>query len=288
MDGDGATREIPPARHQSHFPTHARAPGDVETVFMLSLFFGPRRAVTSTREDFSPEEEILFSLGRAIKDGNRGRINQLLRLVNVDARLNFIADRMPGLDQPIKELLADGGTVLILAVGLNDHITVEALIKNGANANIATVTQGLTPLMLASHSGQEKCVDALISTHTVDVNIGTSKEGLTPLMLAAEIGHVDICTKIVGEPGCNVNARVDRDGVSLSASDIAERAGHDAVVLLLSTMEDRKGGMAGDIMRAIDGSTGDVVSVSRFQHWLHSVCSTTATMVDLDLLRVGT
>ena len=79
---------------------------------------------------------------------------------------------------------------------------VEYLINHGADIN-QTTANGLTPLHLASQSGNQSIVEYLV-THHADVN-AKNKDGWMPLHLASQAGYQSIVEYLVTN-GANANA----------------------------------------------------------------------------------
>jgi ankyrin len=85
--------------------------------------------------------------------------------------------------------LPSGETPLMAAAQRGDVETVRALLKGGANPNAKQAGTGHTALMWALTERHAGVVDALVK-HGADVNLA-STTGFTPLMFAAQQGDVD-------------------------------------------------------------------------------------------------
>ena len=78
------------------------------------------------------------------------------------------------------------------------------LIQAGANVNGANRLKAVTPLLIASTSGNAAMIDLLLKSGA-DANLANAL-GTTPLMLAAASGKVD-AVKTLLDHGADVNAR---------------------------------------------------------------------------------
>jgi ankyrin repeat protein len=97
----------------------------------------------------------------------------------------------------------DGMTALHWAAFHNDVETVQWLIAAGANAKAVTRMGGITPLSLASSSGNAALIEILLKAGA-DVN-AAAEDGATPLMAAALSGDAGAVTVLV-KRGAEVNA----------------------------------------------------------------------------------
>ncbi len=83
-----------------------------------------------------------------------------------------------------------GMTPLIMASMSGNADVIEALIAAGADVNMAKST-GATPLMLAAASGKVDAVRSLLD-HGAGVNAKETSHGQTALMFAAGMGRGDV------------------------------------------------------------------------------------------------
>ncbi|MGL9732402.1 MAG: ankyrin repeat domain-containing protein [Wolbachia sp.] len=87
---------------------------------------------------------------------------------------------------------------MLLHVAVSALVKVTELLTNiGADVNVATKAEGLTPLHIAAEKGHMEIVDALIKQKE-NVN-AEDKEGVTPLHLDAVNGHVEIANALLKE-----------------------------------------------------------------------------------------
>ncbi|MGL9762745.1 MAG: ankyrin repeat domain-containing protein [Wolbachia sp.] len=87
---------------------------------------------------------------------------------------------------------------MLLHVAASGLVKVTELLTNiGADVNVATKAEGLTPLHIAAEKGHMEIVDALIKQKE-NVN-AEDKEGVTPLHLDAVNGHVEIANALLKE-----------------------------------------------------------------------------------------
>ena len=97
----------------------------------------------------------------------------------------------------------DGTTALHLAVRQNDLGTVDALIKQGANAK-ATTRYGVTPMSLAAINGNAAILRMLLDAGA-DPDTATPG-GETALMTAARTGSIE-AVRLLLDRGASVNAK---------------------------------------------------------------------------------
>ena len=138
------------------------------------------------RSNFTAQEEMQFSLARAIMLRDTGRVAQLLSLpmLDVNAALDYGAEA-PGSSPKHDnlDLLEDGrqdgpkgkdgrptcstefpgGSFLMLAAAAGDAKTAAALLAKGANVNAASSFDRVTALMVASRRGDAAIVALLLA-----------------------------------------------------------------------------------------------------------------------------
>ncbi|HWI17141.1 MAG TPA: ankyrin repeat domain-containing protein, partial [Vicinamibacterales bacterium] len=89
----------------------------------------------------------------------------------------------------------DGMTALHWAASHGDAALTQMLLSAGANVRATTRLGGITPLHMASQSGHAAVVAALIAAGA-ETNAATST-GATSLMLAARSGSTDTVTRLI-------------------------------------------------------------------------------------------
>ena len=127
----------------------------------------------------------------------------------------------------------DGFTPLDYAIGRNHVPTVEMLLKSGARPDEPN-SNGITPLVLALSDGRYYAAKALID-HGADVNLASGKEAITPLMaVATQITAQTRQTHVTQGPAPAVLAdELIRKGAKLNAvsthgvTALMIAAGHD-------------------------------------------------------------
>jgi ankyrin repeat protein len=97
----------------------------------------------------------------------------------------------------------DGMTALHWAASRDDLAMAEMLVRAGANVRATTRLGGLTPLWMASQTGNARLIELLLDAGA-DAN-GATTLGVTPIMMAAAVGSVD-AVKLLVIRGANVNA----------------------------------------------------------------------------------
>jgi len=124
----------------------------------------------------------------------------------------------------------DGMTALHWAAYREDLEIASALVQAGANVNVANRLNAVTPLLIASNTGNAAILDLLLKAGA-DANLANS-HGTTPLMLAAASGKAE-AVKTLLDHGANVNAReLSRRQTALMFAAALNR---DAVVRLLAS-----------------------------------------------------
>ena len=103
----------------------------------------------------------------------------------------------------------DGMTALHWAARQGDLELAQMLMYAGANVKASTRLGGYTPIILASQNGNAALIDALIKAGA-DAKVATSN-GTTPLMLAASSGKAD-AVKVLLDAGADANAKENTRG----------------------------------------------------------------------------
>ena len=103
----------------------------------------------------------------------------------------------------------DGATALHWAAAREDAAMAKMLLAAGAGVKAVTREGSITPLIMASMSGNSTIIDALVRAGA-DVNFAKSA-GTTPLMLAAASGKVDAVRALL-DYGALVNAKETAHG----------------------------------------------------------------------------
>ena len=162
-----------------------------------------------------------------------------LLLSAADADLRLVQAVQNGDIQAVRSLLqqkadvnaaqGDGMTALHWAVYKDDLETAQLLLQAGANVNVTTRINALTPLIMASKNGDAALIAALLKSGA-DSNTATT-DGMTPLMAAAASGHVDAAALLLDQ-GANVNAKEASHGQTALMFAAAENRG--AMISLLA------------------------------------------------------
>jgi hypothetical protein len=85
---------------------------------------------------------------------------------------------------------------------------VEALLDNGADPNMATTTDGSTPLIMASRLGYNLVVEALLGKGA-DPNKARTTDGLTPLFIASQDRDLEVVEALLKYGADPNKARTD-------------------------------------------------------------------------------
>lgn len=170
---------------------------------------------------FSDEEVLLFL--DAASSGNEDAVRSILsknsnEIVNavistgtgVTALMRAVQDNKPSVVEillksgaDIERVRSDGCNALHLAAIFGHNGIVSALINAGADINAGIAKTGVTPLILASQSGNLEVVKLLLAS---GANVASFTEnGCTPLSLAAQNGHFNVASVLLSA-GANVNA----------------------------------------------------------------------------------
>lgn len=120
-------------------------------------------------------------------------------------------------------------SVLLSASCSNMPKTIRAAIEEGANPNITRLTDGYTPLLLASWYGSLDNLKVLVDMGA-DINLTTINDNASALMIAAQKGFVEIVEYLLSLGADQTLA--DKDGDT--ALSLAQKMGHLAIVELLS------------------------------------------------------
>ena len=130
-------------------------------------------------------------------------------------------------------------TALAVAAQNGKLRAAEALVSLGADLNGPVAKGGYTPLMLASVSGSDDLVKALIE-HGAKVN-AANPGGVTALMIAAAGNRPNVAAVLL-KSGAEVNARSEDGRTALS---IARANNSDAVIKLLEDAAQHSGSKPG-------------------------------------------
>ncbi len=119
-------------------------------------------------------------------------------------------------------------TSLLRAAAIGNTVKVKTLLARGANANLASEDDRLTPLMWAAMNGHPGAVKSLLDKGA-DPNI-CDNQGRTALMLAAEHGHATT-VKLLLEHGADAHARDESGSTALGVAVVND---HKRIVKLLT------------------------------------------------------
>ena len=151
----------------------------------------------------------------AISDKDRKAIETIRKRVAAKGNLDAVVDEK------------SGDTPLITAIRLDQVELADALLQNGAGANVAR-KDGFTPLMIACYYGDAAVVKLLIK-HGADPKQST--DGLTPLYEAACDGSADVVKMLLAAGAPMQTAPAEGEKLPIY---IAVENGHaDAVQLLI-------------------------------------------------------
>jgi len=121
-----------------------------------------------------------------------------------------------------------GVSPLLFAVGRRDSATVQLLARRGADLEVESKQNKMTPLLLAIETGQRDSVAYLLDKGA-QVN-GKNSDGLTPLMSASEKGDSKL-VKLLLEHGADPGAE---DNLGRTAAARAEQHGQQAILEMLA------------------------------------------------------
>ena len=125
--------------------------------------------------------------------------------------------------------LQQGGDPLHIATIHGNLDRMRNLIqKNGVDVDLQKISDGVTPLIIASTIGNEEALDLLID---LDANVNKmSKNGITPLIAASTMGHYNIVEKLL-----KAGADPDKAHPFAKTTSIhfASEMGHGDVITLL-------------------------------------------------------
>ena len=107
----------------------------------------------------------------------------------------------------VNQVLPDDGTPLIIAVRDGDESRVQALLRHGADVNLASLGDG-NPLIVAASQGNTALARLLIE-YGADVNSIVPGDE-TPLINAARASHIEMVRYLIDQ-GADVNLGVNAD-----------------------------------------------------------------------------
>lgn len=124
---------------------------------------------------------------------------------------------------------------LVNAAKANDDVTVLEMLKLGANVNARDARQE-TPLIWASHNGNEKMVKVLLDAKA-DINLknGQNSGQYTALMEAAHKGHVDVVCILIR---AGADLKITNQGKQ-TAEQVADKNGKNYISELLKKAADK-------------------------------------------------
>jgi len=205
------------------------------------------KAPVNSRANFTAQEEMQFSLARAIMLRDSGRITQLLSLpmLDINSPLNYGAE-MPGtspkhdnldlLDEeqldgpkgkdgrPTSSVEFPGGSYLMIAAAVGDAKTAASLLAKGADSNAVSSLDRVTALMVASRRGDVAIV-ALLLAHGNATSTASTADVATNELGSQSTSQANAAVPV------DVNAATRRAGDT--ALMLAAAAGHVGVVELL-------------------------------------------------------
>ena len=163
----------------------------------------------------------------------------------------------PGIETDAKNPI--GLTALMIAAHHGKADVVKALIKHGADINLAT-NNGCTALMYAAQTGDMETVQALLTTPGISID-EKKTDGTTALMIAASHGKADIVSALI-DRGADPNI-ADADGWT-ALIYAAETADMETVQALLTTpgisINEKNTDGATALMIAASHGKADIVS----------------------------
>ena len=137
--------------------------------------------------------------------------------------------QLPIGDRRVNENLS--GSTLLVQAAMRNHLPVVAvLLENAADPNIATASNGATPLLVAAQCGHVDVVRMLLNESAADPNIATTDEGYTPLLVAAQNGHNNVVRILLKESNADPNMASANGTTPLL---MAVNCGHSEVVRTL-------------------------------------------------------
>lgn len=181
--------------------------------------------------------------------GHEGVVSELLRLgANVNykdnAGLSAISWSAIRVKNKVAKLLLvwdadinthdnNGNTPLMYAVGTHNVELLTMLALKGADLDVKSRQQKMTPLLIAVKNDDIEIIQVLLELGA-NVN-GSNHEGYTPLMAAAEAGQFNIVQTLITH-GANSNIH---DMTGMTASILAMKNGHKQVEQLLNSLPKR-------------------------------------------------
>jgi ankyrin repeat protein len=169
------------------FTSAASAAGSVADAAQKADVAAVRSFLQQKADVNQPQEDGTTALHWAVRQDNLELVNLLIGAgANVKAANRF------------------GLTPLSVACLNGNPLTIEALLKAGADTNTALSEQGETPLMVAARTGNLNALNVLLR-HGANVNARESSTGQTALMWAAVEGHSEVVRDLL-EHGADANA----------------------------------------------------------------------------------
>ncbi|MBE6449569.1 MAG: ankyrin repeat domain-containing protein [Alphaproteobacteria bacterium] len=164
------------------------------------------------------------SLITAVHDG---QLDEVRRLIAEGVDINAVDEH--------------GNTALMYAAKKGFSLTIEALVKAGADVNFQKSEVGITALSFAAMKGFERSIEKLVNAGA-DIEVQDYK-GNTPLILAAIYGNTRSVAFLISK-GCHINAQTKSGYTALMLA--AKHGFYDTVKLLINagadtTMKDKLG-----------------------------------------------
>lgn len=131
-----------------------------------------------------------------------------------------------------EEKLGDTFLTFCAKVESNKEATARALVRSGANVDLAYGDASITPLFLAARRGASGVVSVLLKEGQANADARSFYEGsygVSPLHVAAKEGHVDVIRLLV-EAGADMNAI---DEIGKTPLDYAVIRGHLGAIQML-------------------------------------------------------
>jgi ankyrin repeat protein len=127
----------------------------------------------------------------------------------------------------------NGNTPLMYAVGTHNIELLKMLALKGADLDVKSRPQKMTPLLIAVKNDDMEMIQELLKL-AANVN-SANHEGYTPLMAAAESGQFMIVQTLISH-GAKTNLH---DITGMTATTLAKKNGHKQVAQLLNSLPHR-------------------------------------------------